>query len=224
MWGPGLEWNCPLLHSSQSLPGSVESRIIRFFIISLHSEHSNILSKTSFLNQNDYLWLQRQVHCKILFSSPPTYLLVNIHVVKFYAVLIICNHKQKDTLFRLAIVIKKNVIVCLGFPGDSLVKNPPANAEAKSSTPGLGRSPGVGNSSPFQYSCLENAMDRGAWWAAVHGVAQSWAQLKHLACMHALEKEMATHSSILAWRISGTGDPVGCLLWGCTESDTTEAT
>ena len=114
MWGPGLEWNCPLLHSSQSLPGSVEPRIIRFFIISLHSEHSNILSKTSFLNQNDYLWLQRQVHCKILFSSPPTYLLVNIHVVKFYAVLIISNHKQKDTLFRLAIVIKKKCY-CLSW-------------------------------------------------------------------------------------------------------------
>ena len=56
------------------------------------------------------------------------------------------------------------------------------------------------------YSCLENPVDRGAWWAAVHGVTQSWTQLKHLS-MHALEKEMATHSSILAWRILETEEP-----------------
>ena len=53
-------------------------------------------------------------------------------------------------------------------------------------------------------------MDRGAWWAAVHGVAKSWTRLSDFTFtfhFHALEKEMATHSSILAWRISGTGDP-----------------
>ena len=55
----------------------------------------------------------------------------------------------------------------------------------------------------LQCSCLENPRDRGAWWAAAYGVAQSWTRLKRLACMHALEKEMATHSSI-AWRIPGT--------------------
>ena len=98
----------------------------------------------------------------------------NTYVVKFYAVLIIFNHKQKDALFRLAVVIKKkkNVIVCRGFPGDSVVKNPPASAEATSSIPGLGRSPGVGNGSPFQYCCLEYPMDRGAWWATVHRVME----------------------------------------------------
>ena len=52
-------------------------------------------------------------------------------------------------------------------------------------------------------------MDRGAWWAAVHGVSQKQTRLKDLACMHALEKEMATHSSILAWRIPGTEEPCG---------------
>ena len=58
---------------------------------------------------------------------------------------------------------------------------------------------GEGNGNPLQYSCLENSVDRGAWWAAVYGVAQSQTLLKSdLACMHALEKEMATHSSILA--------------------------
>ena len=54
---------------------------------------------------------------------------------------------------------------CLGFPGDSVVKNPPANAGYMGSIPGLGRSPGEGNGNPLQYSCLENPMDGGAWWA-----------------------------------------------------------
>ena len=77
------------------------------------------------------------------------------------------------------------------------------------------------------YSCLENPMDRGAWWAAVHGVAKSQTPLSDFTFtfhLHALEKEVATHSSILAWRIPGTGSLLGCRLWGCTESDTTEAT
>ena len=62
------------------------------------------------------------------------------------------------------------------------------------------------------YSCLENPMDGGAWWAAVHGVAKSRAQLSNFTFtfhFHALEKEMATHSSVLAWRIPGTGEPGG---------------
>ena len=54
-----------------------------------------------------------------------------------------------------------------------MVKNPPANAGGLGSIPGLGRSPGEGNGKPLQYSCLENPMDRGAQWAAVHGVAES---------------------------------------------------
>ena len=63
---------------------------------------------------------------------------------------------------------------------------------------------------PLQYSCLENPMDRGAWWAAVHGVAMSWTWLGGFTfTFHALEKEMATHSSVLAWRIPGTGEPGG---------------
>ena len=63
-----------------------------------------------------------------------------------------------------------------GFPGDAVVKNPPSNAgdaEDVGSIPGLGRSPGGGNGHPLPYSCLENPMDRGAWWATVHGVAKS---------------------------------------------------
>ena len=78
--------------------------------------------------------------------------------------------------------------------------------------PGLGRSPGEGNGNPLQYSCLENSMDRGAWRATVYGVAKSQTQLSDLTFtfhFHALEKDMATHSSVLAWRIPGTGEPGG---------------
>ena len=61
----------------------------------------------------------------------------------------------------------------LGFPGDSVVENLPANAGDADSVPGWGISPGVGNGNPFQCSCLENTMHREAWWATVHGVAES---------------------------------------------------
>ena len=71
---------------------------------------------------------------------------------------------------------------------------------------------GEGDGTPLQYSCLENPMDRGAWWAAVHGVAKSRTRLSDFTLtfhFYALEKEMATHSSVLAWRIPGTGEPGG---------------
>ena len=70
-------------------------------------------------------------------------------------------------------------------------------------------------------------MDGGAWKTAVHGVAEGRTRLSDFTFtfhFHALEKEMATHSSVLAWRIPGTGSLVGCRLWGLTESDMTEAT
>ena len=73
-------------------------------------------------------------------------------------------------------------------------------------------SDGEGDGTPLQYSCLENPMDGGAWWAAVHGVVKSWTWLSDFPFtfhFHALEKEMATHSSVLAWRIPGTGEPGG---------------
>ena len=72
----------------------------------------------------------------------------------------------------------------------------------------------------------ENPMDRGVWWAAVHGVAKSRTLLSDFTFtfhFHALEKEMASHPSVLAWRIPGTREPGGLTLWGHTESDTTEA-
>ena len=60
----------------------------------------------------------------------------------------------------------------MGFPGDLVVKNPPASAGNVGSIPGLGRSLGEGDGNPLQYSCLGNPMDRGAWWASVHGVTK----------------------------------------------------
>ena len=94
---------------------------------------------------------------------------------------------------------------------------------------------GESNGTQLQHSCLKNPMDGGAWWAAVHGVAKSRTQLSDFPFFFffyfpftfhfpALEKEMATHSNVLVWRIPGTGSLVGCRLWGRTELDTTEAT
>ena len=79
---------------------------------------------------------------------------------------------------------------------------------------------GEGNGTPLQYSCLENPMDGGAWWAAVHGVAKSQTRLSDFTLtfhFHALEKEMAIHSSVLAWRIPGAGEAGGLpAIYGLT--------
>ena len=83
------------------------------------------------------------------------------------------------------------------------------------------------NGTPLQYSCLENPMDRGAWWAAVHGVAKSWERLSDFTFtfhFHAWEKEMATHSSVLAWRTPGMGKPGGLPSMGSHRVGHNEAT
>ena len=94
-----------------------------------------------------------------------------------------------------------------GFPGGSVVKNPPTYAED------MGSIPGEGNDNPFQYSCLENSMDRGAWRATVHGVAKSRTRLftfsfSALTSFHALR--CLPHVSI-CWNVSGCGLPFS--LW-----------
>ena len=84
-----------------------------------------------------------------------------------------------------------------------------------------------GNGTPLQDSCLENPMDGGAWQAAVHGIAKSRTQLGDFTLtfhFHVLEKEMATHSSVLAWRVPGTAEPGGLPSMGSHRVDTTEAT
>ena len=87
----------------------------------------------------------------------------------------------------------------------------------RSGIAGLYGSSGEGSGTPLQYSCLENPMDGGAWKAAVHRVAEGQTRLSDFTFtfhFHTLEKEMATHSSVLAWRISGTGEPGGLLSMG----------
>ena len=101
-----------------------------------------------------------------------------------------------------------------------VIKNEPANIRGARDVvllPGSGRSPGGGNGNPLQCSCLENPMDGGAWWAEVHGISRSQARLSNFTFtfhFHALEKEMATHSSVLAWRIPGKREPGGLLSMG----------
>ena len=77
---------------------------------------------------------------------------------------------------------------------------------------GVDQTHGEGIGTPLQCSCLEGPMDGGAWWAAVYGVAKSRTRLSNFTFtfhFHALEEEMATHSSVLAWRIPGTAEPGG---------------
>ena len=86
---------------------------------------------------------------------------------------------------------------------------------------------GEGNGTPRQYSCLENPMDRGAWKAAVHGVAEGRTQLSDLTFafhFHALEKEMQPTPVFLPREFQGQGSLVGCRLWDHTELDMTEVT
>ena len=132
-----------------------------------------------------------------------------------------------------------------GTAGGSAGKESAGTAGDLGSVPGLGRSPGDGNSNPLQYSCLNNYMDRGAWQAIVHGVAKSWTWLtlswaslvaemvKNLPVMKEtwaqslgwedpLEEGMATHSRILAWTIPLDRGAWRATVHGVTESDATE--
>ena len=85
----------------------------------------------------------------------------------------------RGTWFLFWWMLLLNSYIDRGFPGGSVVKESACNAGDPGSVPGLGRSPGEGNSNPFQYSCLENSMDRGAWQAIVHGLAESQTRLSN---------------------------------------------
>ena len=86
-------------------------------------------------------------------------------------------HRVGHNWSDLAHVCVYACVCVLVFPRASMVRNLPANAGDTSSIPGLGRSPGGRNSNPFQYSCLENSMDRGTWQSIIHGVTRDWTQL-----------------------------------------------
>ena len=96
-----------------------------------------------------------------------------------------------------------------------MVKSLPANAGALRDAgliPGWGRSPGGGHDNPLQYSCLGNPMDRGAWQATVHGVTQSWTQLKRLSTAqdHQCDpRDMADHTASKEWRLHSHFQPLG---------------
>ena len=92
----------------------------------------------------------------------------------------ICFLSLEFCLFKMSCKWNYALGNILGFPGGSEVKASACNAEDLGSVPGSGRYPGEGNSNPLQYSCLENPMDRGAWWATVHGVAKSRTRLSDL--------------------------------------------
>ena len=89
--------------------------------------------------------------------------------------------KEDLLMLTLSILLQFLTYVCmyLCFSDGLAVRNPPANARDTGLFPGLGKSPGEGNGNPLQYSGLENPMDRGAWWASVHGVAKSRTKLSN---------------------------------------------
>ena len=89
-----------------------------------------------------------------------------------------------------------------GFPGSLDGKASAYNAGDPGPIPGSGRSLGEGNGNPLQYSCLENPMDRGAWWATVHGVAKSRTQLSDFSLLPYAQKVQTTNSSFFNWRIN----------------------
>ena len=98
-------------------------------------------------------------------------------------------------------VFRDTVFACLIPYGSSVSLAPPSMVFIRE-----------GDGTPLQYSCLESPMDGGAWWTAVHGVEKSQTRLSDFTFtfhFHALEKEMATHSSVLAWRIPRIGEPAG---------------
>ena len=99
-----------------------------------------------------------------------------------------------------------------GFPGGSGDKASACNTGNPASIPRSGRSTGEGNGNPLRYSCLENSSDGGAWWATVHAITKSRTRLNDFTFsfhFHALEKEMATHFSVIAWKIPGKVEPGG---------------
>ena len=99
--------------------------------------------------------------------------------LSLYFLELLCHH----TIER-GVVFYTTLMGRVGFPGGSEVKDPPANAGDAGVIPALGRSPGGGNGNPFQYSCLENSMNRGAWWATVHRLAESVMTEWVCVCMH----------------------------------------
>ena len=153
-------------------------------------------------------------HSFHLYTSIHTYTCISFHFVSFSGFLSLCLHCPSVSHRVLSIVI----IVVLNSQSNN--SNIPVRSSSDAGSVSTNCAfcllvylvVGEGNGIPLQYSCLENPMDGGAWWAAIHGVAKSRTRLRDFTFtfhFHALEKEMAAHSSVLAWRIPGTGEPGG---------------
>ena len=110
-------------------------------------------------------------------SASPSYLTLSLFPINFRI------QRRDGHHFDLFVSLQRPLQILIscsvaGFPGGSEVKVSAWNAGDPGLIPGLGRSPGEGNDNPLQYSCLENPMEGGAWWATVHGVTRSWTQLR----------------------------------------------
>ena len=92
----------------------------------------------------------------------------------------LCSLSQEPLKHSTCHLFRLMYLATLGFPGGSVIKNPPASAGDLSQIPGLGRFPGEENGNPFQYSCRENSMDKEAWWATVHGVTKESDMIQQL--------------------------------------------
>ena len=124
------------------------------------------------------------------------------------------NSRFKYNIQHLGLPGHNPIIKCFHCNSKDLRHNPSLHEEIITKQPLVW---GEGKGTPLQYSCLENPMGGGAWQAAVHGTAKSWTRLSDFTFtfhFNALEKEMATHSSVLTWRIPGMGEPGGLLSMG----------
>ena len=148
------------------------------------------------------------------------------------------KHKKRSSSQRTSMVwCDQTQVQRGGCPDRELVRNPTVYSTSRScmrGTPMLGMTlmrcwnpprvkRGEGKGNPLQYSCLENPMDGGSWWAAVHGISKSRTWLRDFTFMHWRRKWQPT-PVFLSGESQGQGSLVGCRLWGRTESDTTEAT
>ena len=107
----------------------------------------------------------------------------------------------------------------MSFPGGSVVKNLPANAREVGWIPRSGRSPTGGNGNSLQYSCLDNSMDRGAWWAEVHGVAKSWRRLSTQAHKHSYIQSKQFHCKVYqSTNICRGSSFTSCQIWNLTQT------
>ena len=143
--------------------------------------------------------------CNCMDYSPPGFSVYRISKQEYWS----CCHFLPQGIF-LTQGSNLHLFYLLHWQADSLPLAPPGKPLCISTFSKNRDQFREGNGNPLQYSCLENPMGRGDWWAAVHGVAKSWTRLSFFTFtfhFHALEKEMATHSSILAWRIPGTAEP-----------------